>query len=168
MRISLLLSWASVTFVTAIPGGGRDGHGPPGHEYGKPNHVDYEAAPAYEEDCTTEPAPVHSTPEPVYTKPVQVYTKSPEPVYTKPPKANDYPKPSPTFTCPTTCRLEYHGTFLQYPTVIVYTSVYSQTINAFVTEFGDGSPGQSVEETITAPDGAAPAPLTWTAFGVEL
>jgi hypothetical protein len=92
---------------------------------------------------------------------------TPEPVYTKPPKP-EYTKPTSTFTCPTTCRLDFHGTFLQYPTVIVYTPVYSQTINAFVTEFGDGSPGQTAEETITAPAGEAAAPLTWTAFGVEL
>lgn len=135
-----------------------------GHQDGPkgPRHNEYGKGEAKEIDY--KPIPI---PEPVYSKPEPIYTK-PELVYTKPPKSKEYPKPTTTFTCPTTCRLDFHGTFLEYPTVIVYSSVYAQTVNALITELSDGSPGQSVEETITAPPGPAEAPLTWTAFGVEL
>ncbi|KIW00998.1 uncharacterized protein PV09_07516 [Verruconis gallopava] len=75
---------------------------------------------------------------------------------------------SSTLTCPHVCHLDFFGTLLAYPTVIEYSSVYAQTINAYVTDFSDGSPPRSSEETVTAPPAPPAAPLTWTAFGVVL
>jgi len=150
------------TLAHALPGGGWDGsgqHDDPKHHGGQPGAYDGE-------DCETKPLPqpAYSKPEPVYTKHEGTWS-NPAPVYSK---SKDYPKPTSTFTCPTTCRLIYHGTFLAYPTVIEYSSVYAETINAYVTEYADGSPGQTVEETVTAPPAPTTAPLTWNAFGVDL
>jgi len=156
MYARYVLVLLTATFARAVPGGweGYSGHqddGPHGYGHGAAAAADYT-------DCESA-APA----KPVY---------SAEQVYTKPPASKEYPKPTPVFTCPTTCRLIYHGTFLQYPTVIEYTSVYAETINAFVTQYGDGSPGQTSEETITAPaapTAAPPAgPLTWNYSGVAL
>ena len=158
MRAHHILLPLTATLVHALPGGGWDSTGHHGQD-DEPKHYGYQTNGDYGADCDSS-YPAHSA----YTKHEVSYTK-PEPVYTKP---KDYPKPTPTFTCPTSCRLIYHGTFLAYPTVIEYTSVYAETVNAYVTEYADGSPDEMSEETMTAAAAPTAAPLTWTYSGVTL
>jgi hypothetical protein len=100
------------------------------------------------------PVPVHTT-----TKVTEKPKWSPSPCTTS---------TSSTLTCSHVCHLDFFGTILAYPTVVEYSSVYAQTVNVYVTEYSDGTPGQSSEETITALPAIPDSPLTWTAFGVVL
>jgi hypothetical protein len=175
MRAYVLLS-LTITLASAFPRGPGSGadhgnrKGPKdyGHGYDKPNEVQYGPGLA--------PESKYGKLEHVYTKHevvVETTCTTPEPVYTKHdmPYSNPapiYTKPTSTLTCPTTCRLDFHGTFLEYPTIIEWSSEYAETINAFITGFEDGSPAQTREETITASAGPAAAPMTWEAFGVQL
>lgn len=175
MRGYILLSFTGA-LVCAFPGGPGNGpnhgnrEGPKDYGYGfdKPDKVHHEPIP--------HPESKYEKPRPVYTKHevmIETTCTTPEPVYTK--HEIPYSKPAPiyvtptsTSTCPTTCRLDFHGTLLEYPTMIEWSSVYAETINAFVTGFDDGSPAQTREETITAPPGPAAAPMTWEAFGCQM